>query len=120
METDDERAHATPNPNGGRDGTERSAANGESTALVRREIDEHESVSEAVAMAVARAEGLDPTEMDPVFDAINADALDAIFGDRYDGTPRSGGRLTFWTRGYEIRVEGTRSVAVAAPGTFDA
>ncbi|AWB28367.1 HalOD1 output domain-containing protein [Halococcoides cellulosivorans] len=59
------------------------------------EIDPDEQVSTAVVRAVSAVEGRDPTIMRPLRDVLDMDALNALFADRADGSPRTGGRLTF-------------------------
>lgn len=51
-----------------------------------RTISSAESASEAVIDAVADAKGVDPLDLDPMYDAIDPDALDSIFRD----SPSSG------------------------------
>lgn len=41
------------------------------------------SATEAVILALAEAVGVDPTDLPPLFDYVDPDALDALF-DRYD------------------------------------
>jgi hypothetical protein len=56
--------------------------------------------SQAVVEAVASAEGLDPLELPvPLYDAIDPDALDALFQD--DDTD---GRVEFSYYGYDVTV----------------
>lgn len=45
-----------------------------------RPIASSETVSEAVVEAVADAKGVDPLDLDPLYDTIDPDALDSIFG----------------------------------------
>lgn len=53
-------------------------------------------LSVTVVAAVAEAVDADPTEvMVPVYERVDPDALDAIFGDRPDGTPRTEAHVTF-------------------------
>jgi len=62
---------------------------------VEYEIGSDESVSTAVVRAVSAVEGRDPRSLRPLADAVDPTALDTLFAPRYDGTPRTGGRLSF-------------------------
>lgn len=59
------------------------------------EIESDEQVSTAVVRAVSAVEGRDPVKMPSLRDVIDPDALNELYGDRADGVPRAGGRLTF-------------------------
>ena len=59
------------------------------------EIGADESVSTAVVRAVSAVEGREPHSLRPLADVIDPTALDSLFDPRYDGTPRTGGRLSF-------------------------
>ncbi|ELZ65992.1 hypothetical protein C5B91_09235 [Haloferax sp. Atlit-10N] len=59
------------------------------------EIGPDESVSTAVVRAVSAVEGCEPCALRPLADVIDPAALDSLFGPQYDGTPRTGGRLSF-------------------------
>ena len=62
---------------------------------VEYEIRPGESVSTAVVRAVSAVEGREPCSLRPLADVIDPTALDSLFDPRYDGTPRTGGRLSF-------------------------
>jgi hypothetical protein len=62
--------------------------------------------SEAVLTAVADRAGTEPAELPPLYDAVDVDALDALFG---GGKP---GRVSFGYAGYEVTVCGRDQVAV--------
>ena len=59
------------------------------------EIERTESVSTAVVCAVSAVEGREPCSLQPLAYVLDPDALDAIFESRWDGQPRTGGRLSF-------------------------
>lgn len=67
------------------------------TDTYRRDGDwEAEPVSAAVVEAVSTLTNTPPTELDPLYNVINPDALDILYKSTYDGTPRtSGGNTTF-------------------------
>ena len=59
------------------------------------EIGDNELVSTAVVRAVSAVEGREPCSLRPLANVVDPTALDTLFGPRYDGTPRTGGRLSF-------------------------
>ena len=59
------------------------------------EIGPNEPVSMAVIRAVSAVEGREIQSLPPLSNVFDTDALDAIFSPRYNGTERSGGRLSF-------------------------
>ena len=69
------------------------------------------SLSNAVIEAVAAEMDVLPTELpEPLYDVLNADALDTLFGDR-DGT---NGNVIFNYYGYLITVSANSHVSVEA------
>lgn len=54
-----------------------------------------ESVSRAVVRAVSAVKGCEPSELGPLSHSVEPDALDELFTAREDGTPRTGGRISF-------------------------
>jgi hypothetical protein len=62
---------------------------------VEYEIAPDESVSTAVVRAVSALEGREPCSLRPLADVVDPTALDALFDPQCDGTPRTGGRLSF-------------------------
>lgn len=76
------------------------------------EVADDQSLSEGVVAAVAAVSNTDPATMDPLAEAIDPDALDALFADQYDGTARSGGRTRFSFFGHELVVTGDGLVSV--------
>lgn len=76
------------------------------------------SVSFNVIAAIAEREGRDPVEIEPpeyeaLYEAIDPEALDALFAPRDDGTPRSWGRVTFSYCGYRVVVTSAGEVTVS-------
>lgn len=59
------------------------------------EITSDESISTAVVRAVSAVEGRDPSGLHLLTDVLDPDALDMLFDPKFDGTSRSGGRLSF-------------------------
>lgn len=52
-------------------------------------------LSDAVLEALAEALDCETYEVPPLHDTVDLDALAALFGSRYDGTPRADGRIAF-------------------------
>ena len=67
---------------------------------------EDATASEAVVAAVADRTDADPIDLPPLYEAVDADALDALFA---DGRP---GRVSFEYAGYEVTVCGNDEVTV--------
>lgn len=76
----------------------------------------HESVSIAVVNAVATHRDADPVELPPLYEWIDPDALDSLFGPTGSGGPRSG-RLEFTYDGHSITVDCTDGVSIAVDGS---
>lgn len=73
-------------PGGGRTDVERHP----------RSPDGSRRASAAVVEAVAETKGVRPEAIgQPLNDVVDPDALDALFATRRDGTPRSGGTVSF-------------------------
>jgi len=71
------------------------------------------SVSEDIIRTVAAREGTDPVALEtPLFDAIDPDALDALFARASDGAPSAVTSLGFEFAGYRIQVDGDGTVSV--------
>lgn len=63
-------------------------------------------LSEAIVTAVAEREDAAPTEVPPLYDTIDPDALDRLF----DG--RRPGEVTFEYAGYEVTVRGPDRISI--------
>lgn len=90
---------------------------------VAHELEDNESFSDGVVRAVALTEGAeiapglsertdDGGVLDPLWTAIDPDALDALFRQRPDDPQRVHDRVTFCYQGYEVRVGGDRRVSL--------
>lgn len=86
--------------------------------VYRYDVSPGESVSEAVVAAVAAATDRRPFEpstggageaLDPLYEVVNPDALDALFG-----PARVAGSVSFTYAGREVTVEGGEVVTVGA------
>lgn len=72
--------------------------------LTYRRNDESRPPSEVISELLAEDVG-DVTELPPLSESVDPDALDAIFATRADGTRRVGGAVSFDHAGYHITVE---------------
>lgn len=80
------------------------------------DLDDHDDLSVSVVMAVADAAGVDSSELEDQLDSVvDPDALDDIFQSTMDGTPRTGGSVSFAINGYAVRVWSDGSIVVT-PG----
>jgi hypothetical protein len=84
---------------------------GPSSGRVVYKLEDGETPSTGVARAVARAEGCEPTDLPPLYDAIDPGALDSLF----DSTnPDRSVETAFRLDGYEVRIsqDGTDSTVI--------
>lgn len=72
----------------------------------------NETVSERVIDAVSEATGTDPLELEPLYNVVDPDALNAIFG----GSVSTDTELRFTMADCEVVVRGEGNVAVTPPG----
>lgn len=63
-----------------------------------------DEVHERIVTGVAALEGADPMELPPLFDAVDPDALAAIFATTESGEHRSG-HIGFTYANHQVRVE---------------
>lgn len=87
--------------------------------MVQYEIDNRQSddgaVSQRVVAAVAEAHSTDPTELPPLYDAVDPDALDALFDRGNYGERENPGRVVFMFADCEVVVHSDGEVTVTAP-----
>jgi hypothetical protein len=74
-------------------------------------FDADEPPSHGVVRAIANVKGIDPTGVDPLYDFIDPDALDAMF-DGTIGTSERDIRVSFRIDDLEIEVSGDRRITV--------
>ncbi|OVE85225.1 HalOD1 output domain-containing protein [Natronolimnobius baerhuensis] len=73
-------------------------------------------LSVAVITAVANRQGCDPSDLPPLYDAIDPDALDAVFDStRADGARQ--GRLSFTYDGHEVVIDSDEQTQLIIDGT---
>lgn len=75
-----------------------------------------ESVSIAVVSAVSTRRGVSPTELPPLYEWIDPDALDALFKPTRRGGPRRG-ELEFTYDGHDIAIECGDGLEITVDGT---
>lgn len=75
----------------------------------------HATVSERVVEAVAREVGVEPTELDSLYETLDPDALNALFAERPGRSQRSAVRVTFEYVGHPVTVSEDGAVEVGAP-----
>lgn len=74
---------------------------------------DEEQLSTAVVMALADVVGGDPAEIGvPLYEVIDPDALDNLFSDKHDGSPRTGGKVVFTILDYEVTVQSYGQVVI--------
>ena len=76
------------------------------THMRGQQMRSEQPLSTAVVDAVAAREGIDPVELpEPLYHAVNTEALDSLFSD-------TTGRVTFHYLGYEVTVESSGDIAL--------
>lgn len=71
-----------------------------------------DAISRRVIDAVAETKGVDALDLDPLYDTIDPDALDVLFG---DDASRSSTELRFEFEGCEVLIEGDGEVSITPP-----
>lgn len=78
------------------------------------------TATEAITRAVADAEGISPTHVDPPLDdVIDTDLLDRLFAPGRDGTGEPSGLVIFPYRGHEVTVYADGFVTIDPGGERD-
>lgn len=72
-----------------------------------------DSLALAVLEAVAEREDTNVTDLPPLHNTIDSEALDKLFRPKYDGTPREGGYVAFIYAGYWVTVYHDGSVELS-------
>lgn len=74
-------------------------------------VQEGDQLSRAVVEAVSNAEGVDATELTPLYTAIDPDALESLFKPEVLGEDQQvDGEIRFSYHGYEVRVTASGEV----------
>lgn len=72
-----------------------------------------EQLSTAVVMALTTVTGGDSGDIGvPLYDVIDPDALDNLFSDKHDGSPRTGGKVVFTILNYEVTVQSYGEIVI--------
>lgn len=82
--------------------------------LSTTDIPASEPVSTEVVTTVAEANGVEPTELPPLYYAVDPDALDQLFQPPVRGSGRAAGEVRFTFAGCEVVVDGDARVTVAS------
>lgn len=61
-------------------------------------------MSQAIVTAVADAEGVEPTDLSPLYRVVDTDALDELFTSESSEESRTEQRVSFRYEGYEVTV----------------
>ena len=72
------------------------------------------SVTAVVVEAIATLKGVDELRLPPLYDAIDTDALDALFAPSANGTPRREVKVSFTYDSCRVVIEGGETVTVRA------
>ncbi|SEW16181.1 HalOD1 output domain-containing protein [Natrinema salifodinae] len=74
------------------------------------------ALSTTVIHALADCMGVDVTDSRvSLYDTVDPEALDALFRPRHDGTPRSGGTLSFVVNDHYVRIRGDGEILIEPP-----
>ena len=68
-------------------------------------VENADELSHAIIEALAETLDCETYEVPPLHDTVDLDALAALFGSRYDGTPRTDGRIAFVHGDCDVVVE---------------
>jgi hypothetical protein len=82
---------------------------------MERTVKPDQSVSYTLLCAVAEVEGCCPTDLPPLQDTLDMDALDALFSTETDKTPQCEGSLTFEYSDSTVTIWSDRSVTISIP-----
>ncbi|WP_137286838.1 HalOD1 output domain-containing protein [Halorussus salinisoli] len=81
-------------------------------SVSRTALSDDQNVSTTIVAAVADAEGISPTEVNPpLHSAIDPEALNDLFGSPWSAS-ESGPRVSFTYSGYDVTVSGDGNVVV--------
>ena len=69
-------------------------------------------LSERVVRKLSEVKGVDEERIEPLYNSVDPDALDAIFRDLSDGPERVGGRVEFTHEGCDVTVRADGGVSV--------
>jgi len=93
------------------DPPERDAQPEQTPYRIRYDPDGERALSTVVVEALEAAGG-DVTDVAPLYESLDPDALDALFETRPNGTPRTRGEVSFVVAGYGVTVTADGHVVV--------
>ena len=70
------------------------------------------SIATAVVRAVAATLDAAPSQIEPVSDVVDTDALEALFSPRSEGSPRDEGSVSFTFEGCDVTVHADGEIVV--------
>lgn len=79
-----------------------------------------DAISTAVVTALADAKSVDPVDLDPLYESLDPDALDAVFSRTENDDATRRGTVRFTTNGYEVEVTSTGRVHLTPTEAVDA
>ncbi|WP_227357367.1 HalOD1 output domain-containing protein [Haladaptatus salinisoli] len=71
-----------------------------------------DSLTERIITTVAEADGQSVDELEPLYNAINTEALESLFASRADGSSRPDGKISFQYAGYWVTVSSDGAVEI--------
>ncbi|MCL9813859.1 HalOD1 output domain-containing protein [Natranaeroarchaeum aerophilus] len=88
--------------------------------MAASKLGNHDRISTAVVEALADANDVDPLELDPLYEAVDPDALDSLFSTSDGSTGIPHGTVRFTTNGYEVEVTSTGRVHLTPEESVEA
>lgn len=82
------------------------------TGTYHLQYDGDADLSTVVVIAVAEIAGVDPIELEPLYESVDPDVLNDLFG---DGAPRVDDAVSFAFAGHEVSVESDGRVTIRPP-----
>lgn len=73
------------------------------------------TLTETILNAVATMEGNSPTELEPLTDRVDPDALNELFSTRFGGGQRLQGNVRFPFHGYAVTIYADGEIIVQSP-----
>lgn len=83
-----------------------------STYRLHHDWRDDESIPTAVIMGVAAITNTPPTDLDPMFETLDPDALDQLFHPSARGSSRDAGWVSFHLNGCAVRIYATEEIEI--------
>lgn len=87
-----------------------------STTTFQSRVSSDERPSEAIIRSLAAIEGVEPTELDTLYDSIDIEALDEILDSAVVGEDQQSPVVEFVASGYRIVISGDGRIAIRDEG----